>query len=62
MARLENNPNNCTVALHQTDDIFESMIRYTYKTLCAVLNAYPVFLLEGVVRCKLNDILNQNRL
>ena len=61
MGKLESNPNNCLIALSQTDDLFESIIRYTNKSLCALINAYPIFLLDGFTRTKIMDILELHK-
>ncbi len=61
MVKLEQNPNNCTIALTQTDDIFENMIRYTTRSMCSILNSYPIFSVEGDIRKKITSILDENK-
>jgi len=61
MQKLEQNPNNCVTSLEKTDHIFENMIRYSSRSMCAILNAYPIFCLEGNIRQKITSILEENK-
>ncbi len=55
------NPSHCFTALSGTEELFESIIRYSTKTLTSVLNSFPVLQLDSLYRSKLYSILNSNK-
>ena len=61
IARLEENPSHCITALSGTEELFESMLRYSTKTLTSVLNSYPVLQLDSNYRSKLHVSLNSQK-